>query len=207
MQLSGPGGGREQGMGMGLSIVARLVGLLALRLRLRSRPGRGTVVGLLLPLLPAPSAALDPTTGCASARGRPGLQTGDVVLVVDDGDGVRLAMQELLASRDCEVFAAADVDTLMRQLMALRSAPRLLLCDYRLGGGASSLETIAQLRDAFNDDLAAVLITGDTAPRRLQEAAASGLPLLHKPVTPALLRQAIDRALSMPERGGASAAA
>ncbi|MBI3345768.1 MAG: response regulator [Burkholderiales bacterium] len=201
VQLGGPGGGREQGMGLGLSIVARLVGLLALQLRLRSQPGRGTVVGLLLPLLPTPAVPPEPARAPASGMVQSGLQTGDVVLVVDDGDGVRLAMQELLASWGCEVFAAACIDTLMPQLMTLRAAPRLLLCDYRLQGGANGLDTIAQLRDAFNDDLAAVLITGDTAPDRLKEATASGLPLLHKPVTPALLRQAIDRALSMPQPG------
>lgn len=31
------------------------------------------------------------------------------------------------------------------------------------------------------------LITGDTAPERLREAVASGLPLLHKPVSPSRL--------------------
>jgi CheY-like chemotaxis protein len=178
------------------------VGLLQVQLRLRSRPGRGTVVGLLLPLLPRPpaQAALpQPAAVTASSGAHTGLQTGDVVLVVDDSDGVRLAMQELLASWGCEVFAAPDIEALMPQLMALRTAPRLLLCDDRLQGGANGLATIARLRDAFNDELAAVLITGDTAPDRLQQATASGLPLLHKPVTPALLRQAIDRALSAPQ--------
>ncbi len=201
VQLSGPEGGREQGMGLGLSIVARLVGLLELQLRLRSRPGSGTVVGLMLPLLPAPGVPPEPAAVPASGTALSGLQAGDGVLVVDDSDGVRMAMQELLANWGCEVFAAADIEALMPQLMTLRAAPRLLLCDYRLQCGANGLDTIARLRDAFNDELAAVLITGDTAPDRLQEATASGLPLLHKPVTPALLRQAIDRALLMSQSG------
>ena len=32
------------------------------------------------------------------------------------------------------------------------------------------------------------MITGDTGPERLLEAAASGLPILHKPLNPAKLR-------------------
>ncbi|MBW8845959.1 MAG: response regulator [Burkholderiales bacterium] len=201
VQLGGPEGGREQGMGLGLSIVARLVGLLDLQLRLRSRLDRGTVVCLMLPLLPAPVVSPEPRVTPASGSALSGLQPGDVVLVIDDSDGVRLAMQELLANWGCEVFAAPDIDTLMPQLMTLSTPPRLLLCDYQLRAGANGLDAIDRLRDAFNDELAAVLITGDTAPDRLRQAAASGLPLLHKPVTPSLLRQAINRALLAAEPG------
>jgi len=34
----------------------------------------------------------------------------------------------------------------------------------------------------------ALIITGDTAPERLRDAQASGYPLVHKPVPPAVLR-------------------
>jgi len=37
--------------------------------------------------------------------------------------------------------------------------------------------------------LPALLITGDTAPERLRQAQASGVPLLHKPLQPETLRQ------------------
>jgi CheY-like chemotaxis protein len=36
----------------------------------------------------------------------------------------------------------------------------------------------------FRADLPALLITGDTAPERLREAMASGITLLHKPLSP-----------------------
>jgi CheY-like chemotaxis protein len=41
--------------------------------------------------------------------------------------------------------------------------------------------------------LPAVLITGDTAPQRLRDARAVGVPLLHKPVSPVqLYRQLVS---------------
>jgi len=46
---------------------------------------------------------------------------------------------------------------------------------------------IEALRAAMGRDLPALLITGDTAPERLREAVGSGLPLLHKPVSPSRL--------------------
>ena len=41
-----------------------------------------------------------------------------------------------------------------------------------------------------------MLVTGDTAPDRLQEAQASGLLLLHKPVSRGKLRAAIGNLMS-----------
>jgi CheY-like chemotaxis protein len=43
--------------------------------------------------------------------------------------------------------------------------------------------------------LPALLITGDTAPERLREARASGIPLLHKPVSPDQLYRRIESML------------
>lgn len=40
-------------------------------------------------------------------------------------------------------------------------------------------------------DIPALMITGDTAPERLREAMSSGVPLLHKPVTPDGLYRAL----------------
>ncbi|MDW4746785.1 hypothetical protein NQ344_27020, partial [Escherichia coli] len=55
---------------------------------------------------------------------------------------------------------------------------------------------IEKLRSEYNEIIPAVLITGDTAPDRLQEAAASGLLLLHKPVSNSKLRAAIGNLLA-----------
>jgi hypothetical protein len=49
-----------------------------------------------------------------------------------------------------------------------------------------------------------MLITGDTAPDRLAEAQASGLLLLHKPVSNAKLRAAIVNLIGSARSGDAS---
>nr|WP_316641237.1 ATP-binding protein [uncultured Roseateles sp.] len=200
VQLPHPEREREQGLGLGLAIVKRLVGLLGLRLVLRSRPGRGTVFTLRLPLADEP-AATGPAPAPATSPGRPSkldqLGQGDIVIVVDDSAEIRLAMSALLSAWGCQVFAAANVRELMPQVMRLSAPPRLLLCDYRLADGNGGIAAIDQLRDAFNQDIPAVLVTGDTAPEQLREAVASGLPLLHKPVTQLQLREAMERAIAM----------
>ena len=65
---------------------------------------------------------------------------------------------------------------------------------FRLRQNESGVDTIRRLRERLGD-VPALLVTGDTAPERLREAQASGLPLLHKPVQGDTLVQAMLAAL------------
>ena len=187
----------EQGLGLGLSIVQRLSGLLQLRLKLRSRPGRGTHFTVRLPLLASAAESLQlPSRAQRADPALGGLVAGDVVIVVDDSAEIQLAMSSLLTAWGYRAFAAASVAELMPSLMQLDVTPRLILCDFRLRNGDDGITAIAELREAFNAEVPALLVTGDTAPDRLRMATASGMPLLHKPVMEDQLREAI--ALAVP---------
>jgi len=61
--------------------------------------------------------------------------------------------------------------------------------DYRLRGEENGIQLVARLREEFNAEIAALIVTGDTGPERLREAQASGLHILHKPLNPARLRR------------------
>ncbi len=202
VRLRAPQAPDESGLGLGLSIVRRLAELLQVRIRLLSRYERGTVFSVLMPSAAAVAAPEWGPQVAPPDDAYGGLRPGDVVLVVDDSAEVRTAMQALLSAWGCEVMTAASVAELMPQLMGLKTAPRLLLCDALLDAGGRGLVAIEELREVFNDDLPAILVTGDTAPERLREAVAEGLPLLHKPVTLPQLREALRLAL-LPRVGAA----
>ena len=104
-------------------------------------------------------------------------------------------MSTVLSAWGLGVVSAASVAELMPQLMSVSAAPRLLLCDYRLGGGESGSDAIARLRELFNSDIPALLLSGDTGPKRVEEALDQGLTLLHKPLSQAQLRAAVSEAL------------
>ena len=181
-----------QGLGLGLAIVQRLSGLLRLGLRLRSRPGRGSVFTLILEPLEENNDER-PTEAPASAA-QPQLQ-GEMVIVLDESAEIRLAMSTLLSAWGLGVVSAASVAELMPQLMSVSATPRLLLCDYSLAAGESGSDAIARLRELFNSDIPALLLSGDTCPERGREALEQGLTLLHKPLTQAQLRAAVSEAL------------
>ena len=84
---------------------------------------------------------------------------------------------------------------MLEKLVGLRKLPDVIVSDYRLRGAENGIQLVEMLRTEFNFDIPALLVTGDTAPDRLRDAEASGLPILHKPVNPAKLRTLIANLL------------
>jgi signal transduction histidine kinase/CheY-like chemotaxis protein len=174
---------RAQGLGLGLAIVRRLLELLQVPLELASSPGAGSCFTLVLAR--APDQEAPPTLVPAPAL--PAL-AGLRLLVIDDEAPVRLAMQELLSSHGCQVSSADCMADALAQ--AARSAPDAVLADLRLRGMEDGIVVIHALRQRL-PGLPALLVSGDTAPERLQEAASAGIRLLHKPLRADLLLSAI----------------
>lgn len=179
---------RAQGLGMGLAIVRRLAALLQLQVEVDSRPGRGTVFRVLAPAAlpmaePAPPQQTPP-------RAWPVLQSARV-LVIDDEEAVRASTAAVLRTAGVEVHladGAAAATSIACQLEAEEGARiDVVVCDFRLRNDEDGVSVVAGLRAALRRAVPAVLITGDTAPDRVQQARYSGLPVLYKPVPAELL--------------------
>jgi signal transduction histidine kinase/CheY-like chemotaxis protein len=180
-QLGNPERDRRKGLGLGLAIADGLARALEHRLSLVSTPRRGSVFRLSLPI-----ATGQPTEEQGSTPGHDGMKMLNVrVLIIDDDETVRVGMLYLLRGWGCECEAAESIEEALD--LARVHTPELVISDYRLREQRSGLEAIAALRGLFGADLPALLITGDTAPDRLREAQASGIPMLHKPVSPSQL--------------------
>jgi signal transduction histidine kinase/CheY-like chemotaxis protein len=198
-QVGNPERDHAKGLGLGLAIVRRLADLLGCELTLRSEPGRGSCFEVALPLAKDP-----PIREEASRADSNGALARGLIVIVDDEQAVRQATASLLAGWGFDVIAAAATDEAMQSLSASQLRPDLVICDYRLRGEESGLHAIERLRSEYDKSLPAMLVTGDTAPDRLAEAQASGLLLLHKPVSNSKLRAAIVNLIGSARRGGAS---
>lgn len=197
-QLGNPERDRAKGLGLGLAIVRRMGNLLDCPVTLRSVAGRGSVFTVSVPR--ALSVPADPVPPHAEASPIP-LPRGGLILVIDDDAAALTAICVALQQWGHEVVAAATHDEILKRVAGLRSVPDLLICDYRLPGPTDGIRAIHLLRAEFNEDIPAMLITGDTAPDRLREARDSGILLLHKPVVFSRLRAAVGNMLHRPVPG------
>jgi CheY-like chemotaxis protein len=193
-QVDNPARDRSKGVGLGLAIVKRLTALLDHRLDLRSQPGRGSCFAVEAPLAAGTASELMTASSVSSVAT---LHGSGLILVLDDELAIQIGMQTLLESWGYTVIAAGSCDEMLQRMVDIREAPRLLICDYRLRDNETGTAAVERLRSEFNDDIPAMLVTGDTAPDRIREAEASGLLLLHKPVANSKLRAAIMH-LTMP---------
>jgi signal transduction histidine kinase/CheY-like chemotaxis protein len=186
-QLENPERDRAKGLGLGLAIVRRLADLLAHPVTLRSVPGRGSVFSVEVPRL-AEMVAPEPV---ADTRAGP----CGFILVVDDEVSIQEGMRSLLQGWGHRVLCGGSGREILERAAGVSLVPDLIICDYRLRGEENGAAVIQQLRATYGTRIPALLITGDTAPDRLEEASRSGLLLLHKPVSNSRLRAAVGNLL------------
>lgn len=177
-QLGNPERDRRKGLGLGLAIADGLARAMGYELTLKSTPGCGSVFRLTLPLVsnaPESNVMMQSKARLLNTR----------LLFIEDDEIVREGMLHLLLDWGCECDAAESIEEALA--LAQLNVPDVIVSDYRLREQRTGVEAIAAVRNQIGCDIPALLITGDTAPTRLREAQASGIPLLHKPVSPGLL--------------------
>lgn len=118
-----------------------------------------------------------------------------LIVVIEDESIVLAGYQMLFESWGYRVVAASSAEDALEQLREGDLRPDFILADYRLREGHTGTDAIRILRDTFAETIPGVLVTGDTAVERLRNAAASGLPILHKPVNGRQLLEILHRSL------------
>jgi len=190
-QVANPQRDARQGHGLGLPTVKRLIDMLGGELQLRSAPGRGSV--FRFPVQAGEVGGIVASLNEAVAGG-PSAQ-GRRVLCIDDDPSILEGLSSLLGRWGCAVLGARDE---VEALTALAGGfvPDAVLCDYQLANhrtGAQALTAVrGALANAGHDNVVTLLITGDMASAELAALALQGIPVLHKPVTPARLRRTLE---------------
>ncbi|HET7767058.1 MAG TPA: hybrid sensor histidine kinase/response regulator [Burkholderiales bacterium] len=191
VQLANPGRTSRKGLGLGLSIVQRLCGLLGYEIRLVSERGKGATFSFEVPR----GAEGEATPGRSAAPARRADLSGRLVVVIDDEATIVEGMRVLLSGWGMEVLGSATGDDVVQAVHAKERMPDLIIADYRLAGGAVGTDVIQRLRRELDPEIPALLVTGSTGPERVSEAEAERYGLLLKPVNPEALRAAIGRKL------------
>lgn len=184
-QLENPERDRQKGLGLGLAIVRRLCSLMDIEITVESSLDNGSAFSLLLPMgeskLTKQTASPSVKTDCE----------GMIIVVVDDEKDILLGMGSVLKQWGCNPILADSGSEAMSKLR-MNAAPDVIIADFRLREHESGIDVVNNIRDEFNLDIPAILITGDTSPDRLQQAADSFVQVLHKPVDPDKLKEILS---------------
>jgi len=184
-------------LGMGLAIVRRLCKLLETPISLESELGKGSTFSLELKLAPQGVGRGEIAYRNSAAIADDGALRGKSLVVIDDEQSILTAMTALLEQWGCRVIAAKSVAEAIESLIDCERSPDAILCDYRLQDEENGIDAIECVRNEFNRDIPALLITGDTAPELLYDTLSSGLPVLYKPLQTDELRDALIDLLAM----------
>jgi len=183
-QLHNPERDRQKGLGLGLSVVQQLAGILGHELSVRSDPGKGSLFSVRIPL--GTSGDADSLQKAEDLLPSDRLESA-CILVIDDEAAIREGMRGLLEAWGCNVLEASSVEQALVEIKASQKDPEIIICDYRLRNNTSGIEAIQTIRSASNASLPAVLVSGDTSEESIQAARQADIRLLNKPLSPARL--------------------
>lgn len=166
-----------EGVGLGLSIVNRIAGLLKLEVKINSRLGRGTAV-IISGFQPV---AADPTAPEPDIDWNKHLLGGLRVLLIEDNDNVLQATAMLLSKWGCVVQTASAIPQ-------TRVDCDLVITDFDLDRSATGADCIAYLNELHGRRIPAIVMTGHELQHVQKSLNDPQIPVLAKPVRPAELR-------------------
>ncbi|HWI82436.1 response regulator [Ramlibacter sp.] len=199
-QSDAPGNRYHGGLGLGLSIVKHLVELHGGEVTVDSELGKGTTMGVTLPLAPAGHsviAAPAPGERAAPEFAEKVLQGADVLVVEDDADACEM-LSMILADRGARVRTGRDFESAMRQLR--EGWPDVLVSDIGLPGrdGYELMRLVREATPPGQARLPAIALTAFSRAEDEASALEAGFDAhLSKPLKPHELIGAVARMLRL----------
>lgn len=148
---------------------------------------RGTTLAMVAPGESNGTPATDDRGKTSPAQAKVPL-----VVVVDDDASIVEGLSILLESWGFSVLRALSLDELAERLPGAAGGVGLVIADHFLPAGGTGLQAVEMVRRHAGAEVPAIILTGDTAPGRRNEAEAMHCRLLHKPVQVGPLRQAVE---------------
>jgi signal transduction histidine kinase len=191
---------QHDGLGLGLSIVQRLCQLIGADIRVISNEHQGTQFRVITSFVMSQNeddVHLAPTTSKPQNSHRS--LHGKYIAVIEDNPIIVEAYRQTLASKGAYVqVLSEDVHELEEQLADLDRID-CILSDYRLSQTTGDV-LIQKLRDNYNEEIPALIVTADTSPAHIHLFAQLNVQVMHKPISFHDIAAAIEQILVTPSR-------
>lgn len=183
---------KKHGLGLGLSIVARVTELLDIDMTFYSQSGHGTTFWFSI------QSGQNQHASSTANNDEPlrVIHAGALISVIDDKPNIQAGSVALLESMEFETITANDASDMIAKLKETNQCPDFILADYRLLDGEFGDNAIRTVRKHFNKNIPAMMITGDTSSNLIRQFEQNDFEVLHKPVKPAVLLAKINEKIS-----------
>lgn len=178
----------ECALGLGLSIVKRLVSNLGHDLIMSTKIDQGSCFRIQAERTSAEPVPVGPQNKRMPEQSAGGTLAGKKILLIENDGAVRQAMCQLLDSWGCEYRLAAATEGAMQSLSGNEWIPDLIIADQHLDQGDIGTTTLNALVDVLPRDVPMILATADTTEAVTRLAEELGAEHMPKPLKPAQLR-------------------
>lgn len=184
-------GTKRMGVGLGLAIVREVARLLGFSVRITSKPGEGTKAHISIPGRQI-VAHRDAVQSGALIAGSTDAHRPVRLLLVEDNDGVRLAMELFLKLEGYDVLSTCSAGEAPQLFSQLRPGD-VVIVDYHLEERHTGLDVLSALREQAGREVAGIVLSGDlqSVLRRVDPQPAN-CRFLSKPVDTTALLAAIN---------------
>ena len=183
----------SQGLGLGLTIVERISGLLEHKVSVHSVVDKGSCFEVCVPLSIEAPILVKPSR--ESVIDNSLLLKHKTVLVIENEERTLDAINQLLSNWGATVFASKDVK---QAIKVCQHAPDLMFLDYHLDDGLTGVQAAQQLREHWQDStpnfvIPGILSSADRSEQTRKEAIDMALHYLPKPIKTAALKRLIKQ--------------
>jgi len=174
---------QHDGLGLGLSIVQRLCNLIGADIRVVSELGHGAQFIVATPFLASSNEeeifAAPPVPKTKNSHRS--LQ-GKNIAVIEDNPIIVEAYRQTLANKGAYVHVLSEHESELEAQLESIDHIDCILSDYRLSQTTGDL-LIQKLRDSYNEEIPAIIVTADTSPSHINLFAKLNIQVLHKPIS------------------------
>jgi len=189
-QLKNSNRDRQKGLGLGLALIKRMCTALDLPLGMKSEVGRGSVFWFEIKKATQVCGTKLPSLESIHPRSL----IGRTVMCIDDEQSVLEGMSLLLKSWGCVAVSAVSSNQALNMMKFSNKKPDLIICDYRLANEQNGIDVISQLQRNLNEQVPAILVTGDIDPDIGIRANKHGIKLLKKPLSASVFYENVSQA-------------
>lgn len=186
VQIGNQARDRSKGIGLGLSLVARLCDMLGHKIELTSQLLKGAEFKLTL------KKGISSRVFTDNVEINHDQINNINVLLIDDEKEIVDAMTLILDKWGARVNGVQSIQAAMDLIENKSYLPDIIISDYRLTSEETGLDGLSLIQNKIGKSIPSLLITGDTNPQILERINKQGLYILHKPVKAQHLKKVIN---------------